>query len=312
MCKPNLEFPQAFFEGGEIDGFYVEGMMRRAWAAEMEVLFEVDRICKKYNIDYFADSGTLLGAVRHKGYIPWDDDIDIVMLRKDYNRFVSVIRSELPKGFLSYYAYFDTYKYDPHMCVFNSDVYCTEIDYLERFHGFPYPAGIDIFPLDTVPADEELVEIHKHLLSILAQMIRKEDMSDKTMQAQLQQLEELLGIHINRNGDIRRQLARLQEEIVQTYQEEEGSLVTIWDCYRGNSYPALPREWFENKVELPFEIIQVPAVANYDAMLRAIYGDDYMIPKIGGTMHEYPFYNKIRRQVEEKAKEIGLENFESM
>ena len=61
----------------------------------MEVVAE---ICNRHNIQYFADYGTLLGAVRHKGFIPWDDDIDISMFRSDYERFLKIAPAELPSG----------------------------------------------------------------------------------------------------------------------------------------------------------------------------------------------------------------------
>ena len=79
-----MNIPNSFFEDQVREGFYVPSMIKRAWAAEMEVLSEVDRVCEKYNIDYYADWGSLLATVRHGGFIPWDDDLDIVVKRKDY------------------------------------------------------------------------------------------------------------------------------------------------------------------------------------------------------------------------------------
>ena len=82
-----LQFPDSYFEDEVRDGFYVPSMIKRAWATAMDVLCEVDRICCKYNIKYYAEWGTLLGAVRHAGFIPWDDDLDIGMMRTDYRKF---------------------------------------------------------------------------------------------------------------------------------------------------------------------------------------------------------------------------------
>lgn len=66
---------------------------------EFEILLEIDRICKKYGIKYFLNAGTLLGAVRHKGFIPWDDDIDVCMPLKDYKKFKRVSKKELNKNY---------------------------------------------------------------------------------------------------------------------------------------------------------------------------------------------------------------------
>lgn len=77
-------------------------MVKRAWAAELEVLSEIDKICREYNIQYFADKRALLATVRNQGFIPWDDDFDIAIKREDYKRFMEIAPKELPEGFSAY------------------------------------------------------------------------------------------------------------------------------------------------------------------------------------------------------------------
>ena len=67
---------------------YEDGQLRRLQAVELGMLLEIGRVCAELNIEWFLDSGTALGAARHQGFIPWDDDIDVGMLRADYDRFL--------------------------------------------------------------------------------------------------------------------------------------------------------------------------------------------------------------------------------
>lgn len=95
-----LKFDNDFFNTEVRDGFEISSMMKRAWAAQMEVFQVVSDICNRNGIRYFADFGTLLGAVRHKGMIPWDDDIDISLMRDEYNELIRILPGELPYGFV--------------------------------------------------------------------------------------------------------------------------------------------------------------------------------------------------------------------
>ena len=150
-----MEIKNSFFEDEVIDGFYVPAMIKRAWGAELKVLAEIDRVCRKHNIQYMADWGSLIGTVRHEGFIPWDDDLDICMKRADYKKFLAVVDKELPDGYKVF-----TYDRHPDFWYFLSRVVAKpsisfEKDHLDKFNQFPYIVGVDIFILDYISADEK-------------------------------------------------------------------------------------------------------------------------------------------------------------
>ena len=76
-------------------GFLVTSHRKKLWNVQIGLIKEFERICKKHNIKWFAFYGTLLGAARHKGFIPWDDDVDVAMLRPDYNKFLDIAADEI-------------------------------------------------------------------------------------------------------------------------------------------------------------------------------------------------------------------------
>ena len=125
--------------------------LRRIQQIETDVLCEVDRICQKHQIKYVLGFGTLIGAVRHQGFIPWDDDVDICMMRKDYERFKDICRTELnPKYFYQskdtdpeYYHLFDKIRVNG--TVFKEDLIAE--------HDIHHGVYIDIFPMDYVPVN---------------------------------------------------------------------------------------------------------------------------------------------------------------
>ena len=130
--------------------------MSKVHAASLKILKEIDRICRKYKIRYALDAGTLIGAVRHKGFIPWDDDADVVFLRSQYEAFVKVAKRELPDtmelllpdSYRDGRAFFD---FTPRIIYKNSR--CHQDSPEMNFYGGKLNhIWVDLFILDKLPA----------------------------------------------------------------------------------------------------------------------------------------------------------------
>ena len=215
--------------------------MKRAWAAEMEVLMEIDRICKENAIQYFADSGTLLGAVRHQGFIPWDDDIDITMKRSDYEKFIKIAKTCLPSGWILLHPHYSIKAIwrNTFMRICNTDRISFEEAHLDRFHGFPYPVGVDIFPLDNIPIDEDEKEIYcllqRYLYSAIC-LIKSKD--TVTLESVLQELEILCNVVLPRDGNLLSEVLQLADKVCKMYEVDECNelILSMWGLDKDNLY----------------------------------------------------------------------------
>ena len=300
-----LEFKDSFFEGETRHGFYIEPMMKQAWAASLEVLAEIDRICKKYAIKYFAYWGTLLGAVRHGGLIPWDDDIDIAMLRPDYQRFMEVAPGEFRESFELISLYTDNDWTDMLYRVINGRCIDLTEEHLKQFHGCPYLVGIDVFPLDYASRDQEEDATQMHLVDLILHAVEVADQyasnlcSPQELVSVLSPIEELCGIHFDINRPFAQQLRILGDQISALYQEQDGDEVGIV-VKRITNRPNfhMPKEYYENTVDMPFEQMTIPVPVGYDEILKLMYGDYMQMINCGGG-HEYPFYREQQAQIEQ-------------
>lgn len=138
-------------------------ILRKAQLIMLDELIEVDRICKKYNISYWLDSGTLLGAVRHKGFIPWDDDIDICMLQEDYEKFFSIAKKELNDKYFLQVKETDEMTTSPYMKVRHRDSILIEENFTEK-EKFHQGIFLDIFLMNSF--NFKVKKIYKFLYRI--------------------------------------------------------------------------------------------------------------------------------------------------
>ena len=292
-------FNDEYYKEQNRDGFIVSQDMKRVWAAQLEVLQEVKRVCNILNIHFFADWGTLLGAVRHKGFIPWDDDMDIAMLRKDYMRFLSEAPALLEKYYEIKSVYNDPTDDTIKARIINGRHINFEPDFLSKFHGCPYVVGIDIFPVDNITEDKDRLDKQISGLRFLLKMVQsipeEAPYSDDVLEL-MRKVENTFGIPIDYNNRLRHELKKIYDIVCAIYQNEKTEEVcSMIDFAEGWDYHA-KREWYEDICELPFENTTIPVPAGYDGLLRIKYGKDYMTPRNVGSSHNYPFY---KSQIEE-------------
>ena len=116
-----LSFGENFFQAEIREDFQVDVTMKTVWAAELEVLSEIAKVCERHGLTWYMAFGSLLGTVRHQGFIPWDDDMDIWLKREDYIQLITYLPKELPKGYVVRSPMLESWYPEYHSCIVNSD-----------------------------------------------------------------------------------------------------------------------------------------------------------------------------------------------
>lgn len=256
-------------------GYLVDEKHKRIWAIEIDILKEIIRICEKYNISYFVYGGTLLGTVRHKGFIPWDDDMDIAMLRKDYELFLEKAESELDKKRFCLQKseiYGDIYEGFSRIRDNNS----TAIIFRDRNKECNHGIFIDIFPLDNIPVQPWRRKIQFLKIKILNSLVFYRVYANGDLRHYV--LKRIAG-SINNVKTWHRVVHKIKKECMR-YNERNCDVVGILSCdpYDRACY------WYlsdvEQTVDMEFEGMQVKAPLGYDRCLTIGYGDWHKFPPV--------------------------------
>ncbi len=297
----NLSFPNEYFCDEVRCGFYIPEMMKRFWAAQLVVLAEIDKVCKRHSLSYFADMGTLIGAVRHKGYVPWDDDLDISMLREDWEAFFKYAKDELPAGYITL-TIKEGSDYNLSVGrVTNSDAINWDKERMDKYFGCPYVVGVDIFPIDRIYPDPEKEEDRRRRVRDiynLCMLLNKRGRLDNHAKALLYKIEKDNKVKFHRHSGMVNDLIRLYERINSECRDEnakEGAFMFPWLMQNRMNNPI---GVFQETKEVPFENTSIRIPVRYDELLRSIYGDYTKIYK-GGAAHDYPVYREQEKTLKE-------------
>lgn len=274
-----MKMDDVFFRREIRSGYEVSEKMKKVWAVQLSLLEYFDNLCREHNLRYYVDYGTLLGAVRHQGFIPWDDDIDLVMFRDDYEKLKIIAQDAV--GF----PYFFQNSYtDKMIWAFSKlrDSRTTAIEFPDFPPEFHQGIFIDIFPLDDVPDDI-------NMKPIVGQMQRELWLSIVNPQGLKEAVEH--GNRLALDADIIMDLLYMDVwERMKMFEDFNAArcgmssrVGFITDEFAG--VPGVMREWYSDTVYLPFENRMVPAPAEYDKILKCRYGN-YMTPAQIPNQHD--------------------------
>lgn len=261
--------------------------------ATVEILKKIIEICEKLKINYFLAYGTLIGAIRHKGFIPWDDDCDITMLRPDYDKFIEFcLQNERDLYPFKLLCKKNTKNYPYNIPRFNDMRYEAVYENTQKYKSGMF---VDIYPLDGVDiSDEKLIlKINKNRNYLKKMIIWA---TDDHFEVSKHNKWYRTIIKFLARGYAKLRGANFFLDKLESYKDvfdyEKSSFVgdMVWDF---TTIP-LKKEWFSSYVFMPFENIDVKVPIGYDEFLKVYYGDYLQLPPVENRVpsHGYKLYKR--------------------
>ena len=250
---------------------------------QLEIARHIDLFCKKHGIRYFICGGTLIGAIRHKGFIPWDDDIDIMMMRDDYERFICEYASEDKSKYnIFHHSLNDKYPY-PYAKISDSETIFHE----EIKESFELGVNIDVFPIDIVPED---TEIQNKMYRTAGKYMRIITLKRLPMAKRRGIVKNavLFVSHLLLSFISFKTIVHKLGQNASKYRHTASSLcgVAVWG-YGIREINDMSN--YDKSIYMPFENIELPVPFGYDKYLHGIYGDYMQLPSKDKRMTHHHF-----------------------
>ncbi len=247
---------------------------RKVQLVELEILDEITQICEKYNIVYYLVYGTLLGAIRHKGFIPWDDDIDIAMPREEYNKFKEICKIELDNNYFLQSSETEPLYWNSHNKVRKNNTLFveSEITHIKNVHKGIF---VDIFILDHSSKQESVFQdVQAFLFKVIQGMITHKTLNLSKSKASLKQ--RIIGFFsIPFKLEL---LLKLREKIMTINNDKHSKYFFNLGCIYGHKKTTMPKDVYYPPVKVEFEGKLYNAPNNCDYYLKRIFGNYWELP----------------------------------
>jgi phosphorylcholine metabolism protein LicD len=263
-------------------GYTVSSKIKEVWLCEIDLVLELLRVCEKYNLKCWLDAGSLLGAIRHKGFIPWDDDIDMCMFREDYDILVQVAAKEFKNPYLFQTAYTDKNYIRGHAQMRN--VHTTAILKGDIYQQFNQGIFIDIFVLDGVSNNPQYLSGQKRELFFLKKLMSTTFYGKISVKRPFHLFPIIISKWLFGYNNRYMKLFERYENILRSVNIENVEYIAPLGFKFDTNKRIRNKHIYDETVMLDFEFIHLPAPAGYHEFLTNRYGN-YMQQKQLPTTH---------------------------
>lgn len=250
---------------------------RKIQEADLLIFNVFLEICEKYNLDYFPADGTLLGAIRHHGFIPWDDDMDISLPRKSFEKLAAVLKYELPDNM--YYSYFKDADYDSKEIHYGIKIYSKDLQVITNFSGQEKKEDIciDIVPLDGMPNSILQNKIQQIRLLSLKAILKISQITNVGTYINNRPLIDRIIIsfgfrlRFDRFLNTKKWCGRLDNALKKYDYDVSSKVVLFWSDYRFREM--VPKSCYEPTSKVRFEDLEINCPGGAELILSQIYGN---------------------------------------
>lgn len=274
------------------DGYLVTSLMKEVWSIQLDMLKILMDVCNRHGLKIWAEGGTLLGAIRHKGYIPWDDDIDMMMMRSDYDKLLSVASEEFKEPLFLQTASSEPGFFRGHAQLRMSGT--TAILPNDIWQNFHQGIFIDIFVFDFLPKENHRISIFAKLEKMRGNMYYRNYGSLLSRNPLKHYCSKNI---IAKAGGLKKYYDNMTAMIIDCDSKSSTQVGDVlWTSYNYQKYMR-EIEWYEHTQYMPFEDISIPVPSDYDSVLRRQYGD-YLKPVKAPSQHGNVIFDTERSYTE--------------